>query len=78
MVMSVLHAIFLSDEVEGDGLVLSGIDNSFLMSPGLRLLAVVELTNKVDSLLSIAFSETKKNPLIHSFQLSTRLRVHEG
>ena len=39
----------LADEEEGDGFFLVGIYNSFLMSPGLSLLAVVELTNNVDS-----------------------------
>ena len=61
MVMSVLHAIFLADKGEGDGLFLVGIDNSFLTSPRLSLLTVVKITNKVNSLSSIAFSATKEN-----------------
>ena len=52
-----LPGIFLTEEEEG-GLPLIGVDNNFLMSPGLSLLAILELTKKVDSLLSISFSAT--------------------
>ena len=57
MFISDSKAIFLIDEeVE---LPLVGVDINFLISPGLMLIAVVELTNKVESSLPIASSVTK-------------------
>ena len=53
-----LQEIFLTKEGGGVGVFLIGVDNNFRMSPALGLIDVVELTNKVESLLSITFSST--------------------
>ena len=49
-----LKAIFLVDE--GEGFPLLGVHINFVMSLGLILFTMVELTNKVESFLSITSS----------------------
>ena len=56
MFISDLKVIFLVDE--GAGLPLLGVEINFIMSPGSILFAAVELTNRVESLLSITSSVT--------------------
>ena len=70
-----MQEIFTNEEGEGVGLLVR-VDNNFLMSLGLILPAVVELTNKVDSLLCATFSATIEESYdslistINSFKIS--------